>query len=181
MSTESIQNLIIILGSPNRNDGRLFDVAISRCKLGLSVYKKYKDKKSNCKILLTGGYGEHFNQTNKPHAYYLEQYLIKAGVPKSDILEYAERSNSNEDAFLSKRIVDKYNVENIIIITSDYHLERAKFIFNKVYKDLSVDISFLGSPTDEEHSKLDIKALKSHEEKAMDKLRQYGVEGYYKR
>jgi uncharacterized SAM-binding protein YcdF (DUF218 family) len=170
-----IAGAIIVLGSPNTKDGRLYDVAIARCKIALGEYRKNK----NYKFLLTGGYGTHFNESNHPHAWYLAQYLIESGVPEKDILEYAESTNSIEDARLSRPIILKHSINRIIIVTSDYHLNRAEYIFNQVYKHMNVNIFFSTARTDIKNSELDILKLIKHEEFALEKIKRYGLENYY--
>ncbi|MBN2425075.1 MAG: YdcF family protein [Calditrichaceae bacterium] len=175
--TDKIAAAIVILGSPNTDDGQLYDVAVQRCILALDVYRNNR----SYKFLLTGGYGAHFNNSNKPHAHYLAQYLIRSGVPKEDILEYAESANSIEDAVLSQPIIEKYHINKIIVITSDYHFERANYIFEQVYKDSGIDISFKTVQSDSSNSELNIADLIEHEQKALKKLKKYGLENYYKK
>lgn len=167
--------IIMILGSPNADDGRLYDVAISRCQLALAEYRK----NPGVKFLLTGGFGAHFNQSPKPHAAYLEEYLTKAGVKKNCFLECAESANTIEDATLSKLIVEKYPVTDLTIITSDYHLARAEYIFREVYRELPFDLIFLAAPSAEARSEMDIKDLKQHEARALEKLKKNGIANYY--
>jgi uncharacterized SAM-binding protein YcdF (DUF218 family) len=173
--TSEIPGAIIVLGSPNAKDGRLYDVAVGRCETALNVYRKHPDYK----FILTGGFGSHFNQSNQPHAYYLAQCLINSGIQEKDILEFAESANSIEDALLSRPIVEKYNIRRLIIVTSDYHAERAEFIFTKVYEDLDVNISFSAADTNIENSELDIRRLIQHEKTALQKLKKNGLEKYY--
>lgn len=168
--------VIIVLGSPNDRNGRLYDVAIGRCKTAIRVYKKHP----GYKLLLTGGYGTHFNESNRPHARYLAEYLIQSGLQKKDILEFAESANSIEDATLSKPIIQKYDIKNIIIVTSDYHVDRAKYIFNQIYENIPVNISFSTAITDIKNSELDIRSLIKHEKFSLNKLKKYGMENYYK-
>lgn len=174
--TIDMQGILIVLGSPNAKDGRLYDIAVGRCKKALSEYKKHPDYK----FLLTGGYGTHFNESNQPHACYLAQYLMDAGVSEKDILEYAESTNTIEDAILCKSIISKYKCGNIIVITSDYHLERAQYIFNRLFRDLDINISFKTAKSDIQNSELDILALIEHEKIALGKIKKYGLENYYK-
>jgi uncharacterized SAM-binding protein YcdF (DUF218 family) len=167
--------LIIILGSPNDESGQLYDVAIGRCELALKLYKKHR----NCKFLLTGGYGGHFNRTNKPHAFYLERYLLMAGIQKEDLMPYAESANSIEDATLSKPLVPGEDLCRIYVVTSDYHVKRAAFIFKQVYHDLKIPLVIKGAKTDPGSSRLDIAGLAHHEKKALKRLKTYGINGYY--
>jgi uncharacterized SAM-binding protein YcdF (DUF218 family) len=158
--------LIIVLGSPNKENGELYSVAKERCELALQIYRK----NSACKIILTGGYGDHFNRSKKPHACYLKSYLLKAGIIREDIIACVESTNTREDASLTKSIVEKNKIEKIIIITSDFHEKRARFIFEKEYAELGVPIEFAVSHTISKNCELDLEALIQHEQRALDNL-----------
>ncbi len=164
---ETLMGLIVILGSPNTEQGELYSIARERCELALVEYARHP----GYKLLLTGGYGYHFNTTNSPHAVYLRHYLTSRGIPEDQIVEFAESSNTLEDASLSKSIVLKYEVNGILIITSDYHLKRAQYLFEKEFADTEVVIRFSVSQTDETHCPLDLEALKRHEREALAKLK----------
>ncbi|HET9914514.1 MAG TPA: YdcF family protein, partial [Anaerolineales bacterium] len=129
----------MILGSPNSADGKLYSVARGRCELALGEYAKHP----GWRILLTGGYGAHFNTTGRPHAAYLRDYLVERGVPAEAIVEFAESATTLEDASLSKPIVLKYGAPQILVVTSDYHIDRARYVFEREFADTDVHIEFL--------------------------------------
>jgi vancomycin permeability regulator SanA len=160
--------IILVLGSPNADDGTLSEMALSRLDVCIGLYQN-----EPFKIILTGGFGAHFNKANKPHAFYLKQKLLSLGVPMEDILAIVEASNSVEDATLSKWIIEKYSPEEIIIVTSDYHFERAKLIFETVYAPFA-NISFaLASSSGINGSIIDPLIL--HEKVSIKNLMEYGV------
>ena len=167
-------DLIIILGSPNTDDGRLYDVAIGRCELALEVYRENPDQR----VILTGGFGAHFNTSPFPHAEVLERYLVGRGLPQQAIVGHVQSANSIEDALLSKDLITSLNPGTITIVTSDYHQERAEFIFRSVWGE-SVDLRFRYSLADPDHSELDILTLTAHEKRAVEKLKRVGLDGYY--
>lgn len=160
--------LILVLGSPNAADGILSPMAESRLKTCLSVYAKEK-----VKIMLTGGFGTHFNISDKPHAYHLKQRLIAAGVPEEDILALVESRHSVEDATLSKWAIEEYNPEAITIITSDYHYERAKVIFEAVYAPFQ-GFSFSLASSEKVDPEI-LEPLLRHEKVAMQDLLDNGL------
>jgi uncharacterized SAM-binding protein YcdF (DUF218 family) len=168
METRTIKGLIVVLGSPNTEQGELYSIAKERCEQALIEYINNPDYH----ILLTGGYGAHFNNTDQPHAAYLKSYLTSRGIPEERFVEFAESSNTLEDASLSKAIVLKYAVHHMLVITSDYHLDRAQYIFEKAFADTEVRITFSASQTDEITCKLDLEALKRHEQQALARLKQ---------
>lgn len=167
-------DLIVILGSPNADDGRLFDVAIDRCRLAIKLYQNNPQQR----FILTGGFGEHFNVSPYSHAQLLEQYLIHAGIAKIHILAHVNSLNTIEDATLSEAIIRSLNPGVVTIVTSDYHADRAKFIFSEVLQN-SGKLVFQLSSTDPAHSELDIRELSVHEKRSLVKLKRVGIAGYY--
>ncbi len=160
--------MIIVLGSPNADDGELYSIAKERCERTLIEYARRPD----WKLLLTGGFGAHFNTSDKPHAAYLKQYLIKHGVPDQAIVEFAESSNTLQDASLSKPIVLKYKAAEIVVVTSDFHLDRSRYIFEREFADTGIRIEFSISETEEEACEFDLEAQKRHEQNALAKMRE---------
>ena len=67
--------IILVLGSPNEPDGTLSQMAQGRIEICQKLYKS-----GACKIVLTGGFGPHFNTTDKPHAHYLKQNLLNENI-----------------------------------------------------------------------------------------------------
>ena len=163
---KNMDGIIIVLGAPNDEKGNLSDMALGRLNQAIHEYKCNKDYK----ILCTGGFGTHFNTTDKPHAFYAINYLIQQGLPATDMLEMAESQNTLEDALLSKPIVDKYGVKSLIIVSSDFHLPRAKYVFERAFEGYG--LIFSGAITN--FSKKRYLSLKNHEERELKKLRNCG-------
>ncbi len=161
--TKNMDGIIIVLGSPNDEKGNLSDMAFGRLNQAISEYKGRKDYK----IVCTGGFGKHFNTTDKPHAFYAVHHLIQQGIPEADILEMAESQNTLEDALLSKPIVDKYGAKSLIIVTSDFHIPRVRYIFERIFK--GYDLNFSGAIT--KFSNKRNLALKKHERRELKKMK----------
>lgn len=158
---------MIILGSVNDDEGNLSGIAKERLDQGIKEYKTCP----GFKILLTGGYGKHFNRTGKPHAFYAKRYLLEKGIKEENILGFAESFDTVEDAFLSKLIVKKYKVKNLMMITSDFHIKRVRYIFEKVFENYN--LIFSPSKTNVSKEKLD--SLKEHEIKSLNRLKREGI------
>ncbi|CAN5523257.1 hypothetical protein BH10CHL1_BH10CHL1_40460 [soil metagenome] len=131
-----LEGLIVILGSPNDAQGNLSPMGQQRVAKGYAEYLRLRP--DGWKILLTGGYGAHFNTTNKPHAFYAQQLLLAWGVASIDIVEFAESRHTQEDAVLSRPIVAHYGVQNLLVVTSDFHMARTEFIFTKIFVGLNL-------------------------------------------
>jgi uncharacterized SAM-binding protein YcdF (DUF218 family) len=166
MKSKKIDGLIIVLGSPNSEQGELYNIAKERCEQAIREVRNHP----SYKILLTGGYGLHFNTTARPHAYYLKNYLVSCGINEEKFVEYAESQNTLEDASLSKPIVLKYRPHHVIVITSDYHFERARFVFDHAFSDEDIPIDFSVVQTDKDKCEVDLDVLITHEKEALRKL-----------
>lgn len=160
--------IILVLGSPNSATGELSPMAVSRLQLCLQLYSTEPRK-----IVLTGGFGTHFNTSDKPHAYYLKQALLNAAVSADNILALVESSHSVDDATLSKWIINEYNPEEITIVTSDYHLARAHVIFKAVYSPFE-NFTFASASSEHIDRSL-IDPLVQHEQVALRDLLDNGV------
>ena len=121
------------------------------------------------KILLTGGFGAHFNTTDKPHAYYAQQLLLAWGVPSMDIVEFAESRHTVEDAVLSRPIVEQYGVKNLRIVTSDFHLPRVQFIFTNLLP--AVNLTFVSAEYLPWCNSAEQEQLLAHEAQTLERLR----------
>jgi uncharacterized SAM-binding protein YcdF (DUF218 family) len=155
---------IVVLGSPNDGDGALSSIARERCGQALTEYQKHP----GARILPTGGWGPHFNTTPKPHGDYIREYLQTLGVPDVAFVECAESSNTIEDAKLSRPIVERHGFRKLIVVTSDFHLARAQFLFRQGFSDL--EIEFSASKTHLAEDELQQRIL--HEQAALAKLEQ---------
>ncbi len=161
--------IIIVLGSPNTARGELMSVALERCAQAVQVFQAHPE----ARLLLTGGFGEHFNTTDLPHAHYLKQHLMSLGVPQEVFLPFALSRNTIQDAALSLPIVRAYGARRAIIVTSDYHQARARYVFEQIYHD--IDLEFSICATDEANCDLDLAAQKAHEQAALERLRANGL------
>lgn len=165
---QKLPGLVVILGSPNDEHGTLGQMGQGRVQLGFQQYRELKS--SGWKILLTGGYGTHFNTTSKPNAYYAQQLLLQLGVPETDVVDFALSKNTADDALQSRKIVEQFDCPSLLVITSDFHLARAEYIFRSVFSDKT--LSFLGADYLPNIPPEERKALLAHEHKRLKELKQ---------
>ncbi|MBL4642956.1 MAG: YdcF family protein [Flavobacteriaceae bacterium] len=159
--------LLVVLGAPNSVSGELSTISISRLKYCLQHFNKQK------RILCTGGFGTHFNTTKIPHATYAKEYLLEHGISTASFLASALSSNTVEDAVKTKSIISKLDNIKLLIISSDYHIKRVEYIFNKILKEYSK--TYIGVA-----SNLDAKTLavlNQHEKESLESMVKKGL--YY--
>ena len=164
MKTDIENGCILILGSPNDKEGNLSLIAKTRLMQGakeLSLHPGFK-------ILLTGGFGKHFNDTNLPHWKYAKDFLINvlSVSPDSILGETIESANSVEDIEIARPIFHKYNFDKIILVTSEFHRQRVEYIIEKA-AGLKENILFYSCAADKELDKDLLKQLCDHEKQAL--------------
>lgn len=153
------RSAVVVLGSPNDDAGTLSIISRERLTAAIKLVKK----DVTLALVLTGGFGPQFNTTSQPHASYAKEYVLKSGVSNDQILGLVESSYTIEDATLTKPVIDDAGLNSLIVVTSDYHLSRARLVFNMVFK--GYERNFVGVPT--QLPRADLDALYSHEEKAI--------------
>lgn len=164
-----IQGAIVILGSPNSDSGELSTIAQERCQLGAELHRQYP----SYLIIPTGGFGSHFNRSPRPHGAYVRDRLIVLGVPPESITESpVESTNTIEDAVLLLPVLNLLKPRQVLAVTSDYHLDRAKFVFDKV---IPQEVVWYSTRTDENNCSEDLTALREHERRALARLMSQGI------
>jgi uncharacterized SAM-binding protein YcdF (DUF218 family) len=157
-----MNSAIIVLGYINDKNGNLPPIAVSRCEAALLQYNKTCD----CKVLCTGGYGEKFNTTATAHGIHMQNHLIQKGVNAADFLEVPLSSTTREDALLSKLILIQNSIDQVVLVTSDFHMKRAGIIFRHVMPD----INFKYGKAKTCASKEEFKILVLHEKKSLKRF-----------
>tara|TARA_B100000809_G_scaffold237763_1_gene257879 strand:+ start:45082 stop:45573 length:492 start_codon:yes stop_codon:yes gene_type:complete len=161
------QKIVIVLGSPNYPSGALGEISKSRLNYCLNTFQE-----GNL-ILCTGGWGAHFNTAEKAHASYSKTFLIEHGISENSFLEFALSTNTVEDAVKTKQIVSKFENPQLTIVTSDYHLNRVKLIFNEILEKYAMNFIGIESNLNKE----EYSTLVLHEQKAIQSILEIGL--YY--
>jgi uncharacterized SAM-binding protein YcdF (DUF218 family) len=133
-------DVIILLGGSNDEHGVLSGFTRERAEQAMTEFRRFP----TAKVLTTGGAGAHFNTTPRPHTAYVRAYLLALGLPETALIESAESTNTIEDARLSRPIVERYGFRRLIIVTSDFHLPRAQWLFRREFPQL--ELEFRGAP-----------------------------------
>ena len=120
--------IIVVLGAPNHDDGRLGPAAEGRAQAALRAYAD----RPGARLLLTGGFGAHFNRTSRAHAAYLADHLVAAGVPSAAILGEVHSGNTVEDAAMCAARLSGSGLQ-LVVVTSDFHAARARLLFEREF------------------------------------------------
>jgi uncharacterized SAM-binding protein YcdF (DUF218 family) len=125
MNPEAGLDVIVVLGADNHPDGRLTSMAAVRAEAALDLYRRTP----GAKLLVSGGFGDHFNRAAEPHAAYLSRHLRAAGVPESAFLPPALSAHTVDDGRLVREILAPLAVRSLQVVTSRFHLRRARYVF----------------------------------------------------
>jgi uncharacterized SAM-binding protein YcdF (DUF218 family) len=64
----------------------------------------------------------------------MEHDLIERGVPKDRIIRFPhDADNTREEALALRSLVIEKNWRNVIVVTSNYHTRRARYIFQRIF------------------------------------------------
>ncbi|WP_313514099.1 YdcF family protein [Sphingobacterium sp.] len=162
-----MKTIIMVLGAPNDEYGHLSAIALDR------LYRAYDLAINNdsALILCTGGQGDHFNITDKPHTYYAQNFLSLKGINPARFLPGIPSKNTIEDFSLSRKAIEEIKPDLLIIITSEFHMERVQLISETLIPSINkFFVSVASSLMDSE-----LKPLIEHEKIAVNFLKENGV------
>lgn len=113
----------------------------ARANRFLNAYELYKTGKVR-KLLLTGGSGD-LLQNNPSEAEAVHDFLLRIGVPESDIIVEGKSRNTWENAVFTKEILDRdFPNAKCLLITSAWHIRRSIGCYEKAgvaFTPFSVD------------------------------------------
>ncbi len=137
MNNSKVYDAGIVLSgfmSRDKESGSLsFGESADRLTEGLIQYRKGRIKT----IIISGGSGSLIDDTRE--SILAKTFLIEnCNVPDSVVIIDTVSRNTYENAVESKKIMNAAGLRTAIMITSAWHIRRAKGCFNKV--DLDVDI-----------------------------------------
>lgn len=112
---------MIILGAKVNEDG-----VSKTLQLRLDKAIEYYNKNKDINIIVSGGQGTDEITTE---ALGMKNYLVDNGVNEENIILEDKATTTLENIIFSKKIMENLNLEKrALIVTSDYHLLRGRFI-----------------------------------------------------
>jgi uncharacterized SAM-binding protein YcdF (DUF218 family) len=159
-------DFIFYFGAPNDTEGNLSSISRSRADKIVEISNRNKD----AKIILTGGFGNHFNTAKMPHYYYVEEYLKENGVNVDRIIARLTTNNTVDDVRLIAEFCLKNKVVKPVLVTSEFHAVRSQLLFREFFdRPFKVETSTTDCTTEEfvnlvEHEFYSIKKLLNDQE-----------------
>lgn len=124
---------LVVLGGTNDHNGILSDFTKKRIEKCYEMLDDLKDR--NINIHFSGGFNKKFNKTNISHSQLCVNYFEELNKNNYTIKKEQHTNNNNtvDEAINFGEHFQNLNSE-IKIITSDWHLDRVKYLFKKTFE-----------------------------------------------
>jgi len=126
-----MSDVIIILARGVEQDGSLPPDPMARVRKGVELFKANVAPV----IIMSGSWTYHIDiSPSRTEAAAMKAYAVSLGVPEAAIIEETRSKDTLGNAYFSKTdFCEPSGWRNIVVVTSDDHLERSKYIFTKVF------------------------------------------------
>lgn len=167
---------IIILGGGIQTDVTLPNYVKERCDIGISIYK---NEPNNYNFITTSAATYHsqlnLNEEGQPiyESIIIAKYLVDNGIPSNKIYrEWNSFDTIGNIFFLKVNITDIRKWYDLIVITSDFHMERSKIICDFIFP-LSSDNLYNLTYIQTNHSNIDPNILSNRLLKEANSIKKF--------
>ncbi len=135
--------IIIVLGSGINEKGVLSKETVKRLKEAYFIHQKNKSP-----FLLCGKYNFPVDKKNPPKVTeeeVMRDYLLSQGISSENIfLEKKSRDTISAAYFAKTEHIIPRKEKEVVVVTSDTHLERVEYVFYKVFGE-AYSLHFIGT------------------------------------
>ncbi|WP_341348331.1 YdcF family protein [Paenibacillus sp. FSL H3-0469] len=75
----------------------------------------------------------------------MRETALSLGIPESAILTEDAAESTYQNAQLTLPIMKQHGFKSAIVVSSDFHMRRVKFIFDHVYKKSGIELTYIGA------------------------------------
>lgn len=72
----------------------------------------------------------------------MKEHALELGVQNDSIILEDKADSTLQNAIYSKDIINNYNFNSVIIVSSNYHMRRTKMIFDKEFNDSGIKLTY---------------------------------------
>lgn len=122
--------VIVVLGGGIRRVGMLSDTSRTRITKAVGLFKKLKPKA----LVISGKWSLGYRYIPKrTEAAAGAELAVQLGMPSDKVLTETESMETIGNAyFVKKRILEPKRWRRVLIVSSDFHISRAGYVFKKV-------------------------------------------------
>ncbi|MCF7906379.1 YdcF family protein [Patescibacteria group bacterium] len=118
------KNIAIVFGAGIKANNEPSDILADRVEVAVDLYNSKKVKK----ILMSGDNSTVYHN----ESFVMKEYAVNLGVDEDDIILDFAGFNTYSTCVRAKKI---FNISSAILVTQDYHLNRALYLCNNVGVD----------------------------------------------
>lgn len=162
------KDVVIILAGGINPDGSLPDIPKLRVGKGVELFKSGVAPR----IIMSGRCGFWIDDKfPKTEAQAMEEYAISLGVPESYILKEEDSKDTVGNAFFCrKNFLDPNNWKRVCVVTSEYHMPRSEYLFNKLLgTDFEIDFVSVNSQLSAE----ELSARNQKENRTLEEIKKW--------
>ncbi|MEK3683110.1 YdcF family protein [Paenibacillus sp. FSL R10-2736] len=75
----------------------------------------------------------------------MHQTALALGIPEEAILTEDAAQSTYQNAQFTLPIMKQHGFKSAIVVSSDFHMRRVKFIFDQVYKKSGIELTYIGA------------------------------------
>lgn len=154
-------NTVIVLSNVINKDGSLQEDVRLRVEKSVELYNEELGEY----VTMSGkiDWTEKFEDFPYTQAEAMKRYAVVMGLPEKDILKEETSKDSVGQAYFVKRdIVVPKNWEKLIVVSSDYHMERIRTVFDHIFgKDFYIRYEEVDTPLKDDTESV------SHEQRSL--------------
>ncbi|MEK4514283.1 YdcF family protein [Paenibacillus sp. FSL H8-0122] len=75
----------------------------------------------------------------------MRETALSLGIPESAILTEDAAESTYQNALFTLPIMKQHGFKSAIVVSSDFHMRRVKFIFDHVYKKSGIELTYIGA------------------------------------
>ncbi|MFC5711373.1 YdcF family protein [Thalassorhabdus alkalitolerans] len=102
-----------------------------------------QDRLEKAEHLYSDGYGAKVLISNALDGSMTPEAAREFGIAADDIIVEDEAGSTYENAEYTKEIVEEKGFSSAMVVTSDYHMRRTKVVFDRVYGDTGVRLTYV--------------------------------------
>ncbi len=131
--SDVFKNVLIVIGVPPNRDGKPSNLMINRVRKAIQL-----NKKNNYSRIIFSGGPQHYLV---PSSEIMRIMSLKFIPPHKIVVEKNSRDLLH-NALFCWEIIKDHHPKTVTVLTSDWNLPRAKYIFRRAYKHMNVSLKF---------------------------------------
>lgn len=126
-----MSDVIIVLGRGIEDDGSLPLDPKSRVRKAAELYSDHVAPI----IVMSGAWTYHFDiNPTRSESKAMKEYAVELGIPEQAIIEESKSMDTIGNVYFTKKdIIEQKGFKNIVVIASEDHMPRVKYLFEKIY------------------------------------------------